>query len=97
MRKMIWVFWPSFVVAGLGTILLFSLIDPVDLRFVGPLELERSAGYTIGFFFLWVLGAGSSAFTCWLQRRADEINRCPLPPVERPLGCPKREDPNAPC
>ena len=22
---------------------------------------------------------------------------CPLHPVERPLGCPKREDPNAPC
>jgi len=97
MRKMIWVFWPSFIVAGLGTILLFTLLDPVDLRFVGPLELERRAGYTIGFFFLWALGAGSSAFTCWLQRRADEVNRCPLVPVERPLGCPKREDPNAHC
>ena len=97
MRKLIWVFWPSFIVADLGTILLFSLLDPVELRFVGPLELERNAGYTIGFFFLWALGAGSSAFTCWLQRRADEVNRCPLGPVERPLGCPKREDPNATC
>ena len=97
MRKMIWVFWPSFIVAGIGTVLLFTLLDPVDLRFVGPLELPRDAGYTIGFFFLWALGAGSSAFTCWLQRRADEVNRCPLQPAERPLGCPKREDPNATC
>jgi hypothetical protein len=97
MRKLIWVFWPSFIVAGLGTILLFSLLDPVDLRYVGPLELERNAGYTIGFFFLWALGAGSSAFTCWLQRRADEVNRCPLVSVERPVGCPRREDPNAAC
>ena len=97
MRKMIWVFWPSFIVAGIGTVLLFTLLDPVDLRFVGPLELTRDAGYTIGFFFLWSLGAGSSAFTCWLQRRADEVNRCPLQPAARPPGCPKREDPNAAC
>jgi hypothetical protein len=43
------------------------------------------------------MSAASSAFTCFLQRRADEVNRCPLTPVERPVGCPKREDPNAAC
>jgi hypothetical protein len=32
-------------------------------------------GYTLGFFFFWALGAGSSAFTCFLQRRAHEVNR----------------------
>ncbi len=95
MKKLIWILWPSFVVAGVGTVLLFSLLDPVDLRFVGPLELGRKAGYTFGFFFLWALGAGSSAFTCWLQRRADEVNHCPLEAVERPYGCPKRDDANA--
>jgi hypothetical protein len=95
MKRLMWILWPSFVVAGVGPVLLFALLDPVDLRFVGPLELSRKAGYTIGFFFLWALGAGSSAFTCWLQRRADEVNRCPLEPVERPFGCPKREDANA--
>ena len=97
MRKMIWVFWPSFIVAGIGTVVLFTLLDPVDLRFVGPIELSRDAGYTIGFFFLWALAACSRAFTCWLQRRADEVTRCPLQPAERPLGCPKREDQNASC
>lgn len=85
MRKAIWILWPSFLAAAVGTVLLFSLIDPVDLRFVGPLELGRKAGYTLGFFFLWALGAGSSALTCMLV------------PVERPLGCTKREDPNAAC
>jgi hypothetical protein len=78
-------------------VLLFSLLDPVDFRYVGPLELPRMAGYTIGFFLLWALAAASSAFTCFLQRTAAEVNRCPLPAVERPMGCPKREDPHAAC
>lgn len=97
MRKAIWILWPSFVVGGLGTVLLFTALDPADLRLVGPFELGRMAGYTMGFFFLWAIGAGSSAFTCFLQKSAEEVNRCPLPSVERPLGCPKREDPNAAC
>lgn len=97
MKKLIWILWPSFVTGAIGAALFFSLLDPVDLSFVGPLELSRKAGYTIGFFFFWALGAASSAFTCFLQRRADEVNRCPLIPVQRPPGCPKREDPNAAC
>lgn len=96
MKKAIWIFWPSFVAGGVATILFFTALDPQDLR-LGTLELGRMAGYTVGFFFFWALAAGSSAFTCFLQRRADEVNRCPLQPVQRPVGCPKREDPNAVC
>jgi hypothetical protein len=95
MRKTILVLWPSFVFAGVGTVLFFALHDPADLFFVGPLELGRKAGYTFGFFFFWALAAGSSWLTCFLARRADEVNRCPLGAVERPVGCPKREEPDA--
>lgn len=70
MKKLIWILWPSFVTAGVGTVLLFSLLDPVDLRFVGPLELGRKAGYTLAFFFFWALAAASSWLTCFLQARA---------------------------
>jgi hypothetical protein len=70
MKPAMSILWPSLVVAGIGTVLLFALLDPVDLRFVGPLELGRKAGYTLGFLFLWALAAGSSAFTCWLQSRS---------------------------
>lgn len=82
MKRLMVILWPSFIVAGIGMVLLFSLLDPVDLRFVGPLELGRKAGYTLGFFFLWALGAGSSALTCWLQRRADEVTRWPREKAE---------------
>lgn len=96
MKKAIWILWPSFVAGGVATILFFTALDPQDLR-LGTYELSRMAGYTLGFFFFWALAAGSSAFTCFLQRRADEVNRCPLEPVQRPVGCPKREDRNAVC
>lgn len=96
MRKALAILWPSFVFAAIGTVLLFAVLDPVELRFVGPLELGRRAGYTLGFFFLWAIAAGASWLSCFLERRAEEVNRCPLVPVLRPSGCPKREDPNAP-
>ena len=70
--KAIWILWPSFLAGVAGTVLLFSILDPVDLRFVGPLELGRKAGYTFGFFFFWALAAGSSWLTCLLQGRARE-------------------------
>ena len=67
MRKALAILWPSFLFAGLGTLLLFALLDPVDLRFVGPLEFGRKTGYTIGFFFFWAIAAGSSWLTIVLN------------------------------
>jgi hypothetical protein len=62
-KRALVILWPSFLFAGLGTIFLFAMLDPVDLFFVGPLELGRMAGYTLGFFFFWALAAGSSWLT----------------------------------
>lgn len=99
MRKAIWVLWPSFIVAGAAEAAFFSLFDPMELQHFGePTGLSRMAVYTGGFFLFWAFAAASSAFTCFLQRTAEEINRCPLPPRQRPEGCPKKsEDPDAPC
>jgi hypothetical protein len=44
MKKAIWILWPSFIAGGIGTVLFFTLLDPVDLRFGGPRELGRTAG-----------------------------------------------------
>ena len=75
MMRAIWILWPSFIVGGVASVAFFLVLDPVDFRLVGPLELSRMAGYTIGFFFFWAVAAASSAFTCFLQRSPDEINR----------------------
>jgi hypothetical protein len=75
MRKAILILWPSFVVAVFGAAIMFSLMDPVDMRFIGPLELGRTAGYTLGFLLMWGFAACSSAFTWFLTRTAREVNR----------------------
>jgi len=98
MRQAILVLWPSFIVGGIGEILFFTVFDPKELYLFGePANLSRLAVYSIGFFLCWTFAAASSALTCFLQRSAEEVNRCPLPPVERPQGCPKRDDRDACC
>ena len=97
MSRAILILWPSFVVGGLGEVLFFTVFDPKELYLFGePTGLSRLAVYSIGFFLCWVFAAASSAFTCFLQRSANEVNRCPPPPVERPAGCAMR-DPEAGC
>jgi hypothetical protein len=75
MQKLIWVLWPSFVVAGVGAALVFSAVDPGDLRFVdGELVSSPLGAYSIGFFLLWGICAVSSMATCFFQRTAASIN-----------------------
>lgn len=98
MKRAILILWPSFLVGGAGEILFFTVFDPKELYLFGePASLSRLAVYSIGFFLCWAFAAASSAFTCFLQRSADEVNRCPLLPSQRPPGCPKREDCDACC
>lgn len=98
-QRLIWIFWPSFVIGGVGWGVFFALFDPQDLPFADTfIGQSRIMVYSIGFFLFWMFAAASSAFTCLLQKPASDLNRfCPLEPPERPLGCPKREDPDAAC
>ena len=62
--------WSSFLSAALGTMVLFAFVDPMTLVEVTepPLPIERMTGYAIGFFFIWILTAGSAALTLYLLR-----------------------------
>jgi len=89
--RILWVLWPSFLVASVAEMLFFATFDPHELTLFGePLELSRLGVYTIGFFFFWAACAAASALTVFLQRSPWEVNRCPLPGEGRPEGCPKR-------
>ncbi|MHB1186976.1 hypothetical protein [Thiobacillus sp.] len=93
MQRLITILWPSFLVAAVADIIFTTLFDPLEILYRGEALIEhRIAAYTIGFFVFWLLGITSSMLTCYFQRSADEINRCPLPPRKRPDSCPKRED-----
>jgi hypothetical protein len=92
-QRILWVLWPSFLVAAVAELLVFAVLDPADLHVFGvPVTAGRMPLYTIGFFFFWLLGASAAALTVFLQRSPVEVNRCPLNVDDRPQGCPKGPD-----
>ena len=79
MRQMIWILWPSFVVAGLAEVVFFTLIDPQELYLFGdPVHWSRTAIYSSGFFAFWAICAASSLFTVFSQRNPEQANRCDI-------------------
>jgi len=68
-QRIIAVLWPSFLTAGVATILFFTAFDPreflITTRFA---DLSRLGAYTIGFFLFWLLTAGSCLLTCYFQK-----------------------------
>ncbi len=77
-RRLMWVIWPAFLVAGIAEIVFFSVFDPFELHFFGDsLEMSRQGIYTMGFFGFWGLGVASSALTLFLAGTSGS------PPEER--------------
>lgn len=68
-QRIIAILWPSFLTAGVATILFFTAFDPyhmlADTQFE---ELSRIGAYTVGFFLFWVLTASSCMLTCYFQQ-----------------------------
>ena len=72
-QKIIAVLWPSFLTAGVATILFFTAFDPQLLMAVGGYEqISRLGGYTIGFFLFWLLTSCTCVLTCYFQRPCHE-------------------------
>ena len=87
------ILWPSFLVGGAAETVFFTLFDPTDLTLFGePVTLSRTAVYSLGFFLFWFFAAISSGLSLYLQRSSDDVNLCPLSGVDRPVGCPNREE-----
>lgn len=90
-QRLMWIVWPAFLMAGVLEMLVFALVDPQDVHWFGaPLDWSRQAIYTVSFFLFWGATAVSSALTTLLAMSPFEVNRCPLPPTDRPDGCPKQ-------
>lgn len=63
-RPLIWILWPSFLVAGVAEVVLFAFFSPADMALPGHgAEVSSEAVYSIGFLLLWVMCALSSALT----------------------------------
>ena len=75
-RRLMWIAWPAFLLAGVIEMLVFAMVDPQSLHWFGqPLALSREAVYTLAFFILWILTMASSALTTLLSMSPFEVNR----------------------
>lgn len=76
MQRILWVVWPSFIVAGVAEAIFFTVIDPQELYLFGqPVHFSKIATYSIGFFGFWMVCAASSLMTVFFQRDAAEVNK----------------------
>ena len=76
LRHWMWVLWPSFLAAGVSEMLVFAVIDPEDMRWMGQtLTWPRQAVYSLAFFGLWGLTALACSLSLLLSRSAESVNR----------------------
>jgi hypothetical protein len=69
-RLLIWILWPSFLVAGIAEGLLFTAIHPEEILLFGePIGISNEGIYTLGFFIIWAFCALSSALTVFVLQK----------------------------
>jgi hypothetical protein len=74
-QKLMWIAWPSFLMAGVLELLVFALVDPQDMHWFGhSFEISRQAVYTLGFFVFWFVISLAGAMTIFLSLPANEVN-----------------------
>lgn len=74
-KRIMCVAWPAFLVAGLLEMLVFAVVDPHDLHWLGnPIEVPRQAVYTLAFFLFWMLTMISGSLTVLLAMSSDAVN-----------------------
>ncbi|MFO1270116.1 MAG: hypothetical protein U1F50_00265 [Rubrivivax sp.] len=68
--------WPSFLMAGVLEMVVFSLVDPAQLHWFGgaPVELGATTVYSLAFFVFWLVIATAGAISQLLSESATEIN-----------------------
>ncbi|HEY0953691.1 MAG TPA: hypothetical protein VGE36_02965 [Roseateles sp.] len=69
--------WSSFLSAGVLEALVFSVVDPQDLRWFGaaPIELSPQAIYTVSFLIFWGVGALCASVALLLVSQPDDARQ----------------------
>ena len=62
------ILWPSFLLAGVATMVFFAFVDPNELNLISfpDIKFSREMGYSLGFFLFWLISAASSYLTALL-------------------------------
>ena len=89
-QKLMWVAWPAFLSACVLELLVFALVDPLELQWSGQaLGWSRQGVYTAAFFVFWTAGLVSGLLSALLRTAAPRLGDCPFPAELRPEGCPR--------
>ena len=85
LQKLMWIAWPAFLVAGVLEMLVFALVDPAELHWLGqPVTISRLGVYTLAFFVFWGITMVSSALTTLLSMSPFEVNQNSSVQAEQP-------------
>ena len=70
----LWIVWPSFLMAGVLEMLVFSIVDPHDMHGLGGVLANMSAAglQTLAFFCFWIVTAMASSLTLLLAMSEPE-------------------------
>jgi hypothetical protein len=83
LRLVIWILWPSFLVAGIAEGLLFTAIHPEEILLFGePIGISNEGIYTLGFFIIWAFCALSSALTVFVLQKPGDSAKTGLDEVD---------------
>jgi hypothetical protein len=90
-QRLLMLAWPAFMAACLLELVVFALVDPLDVHWAGaPLAWSRQGVYTGAFFVFWAISFAACLLTTLLRMTPTEVNECPFAPGDRPEGCPGR-------
>ncbi len=73
MQRVVAIFWPAFIMAGIATVLFSTLFDPAVI-FI-DYDISRLGSYTVTFFLFWVFGAATAVATCYFLKPCETINK----------------------
>lgn len=65
-QKWIAVLWPSFLVAGVETVVFFTLFDPQYV--FAEYDISRTGAYSVGFFLFWAFAIMPCVLTMYFAK-----------------------------
>lgn len=90
-QKLMWVVWPAFLSACALELVVFALVDPLELHWAGhALSWSRQGVYTAAFFVFWLVGVVSGVLATMLRMPPARVIDCPLAAGARAEECPQR-------
>lgn len=76
-QRLMCIVWPAFIVAGILEMVVFAVIDPIDIHWMSEgFDLSRQGFYTLAFFVFWgvtMLASGLSVFLAYPSVQRQEM------------------------